>query len=376
MKSKLHHARNGTSRKIARTGLRIVLVLTVLLCFVHLKFSETNLKAQTRRGNSKKLGTWNKRNRIDSLNLPDHHDDPREDDMDAENQETGNLDVASSILLSETMGTEERVTTTKSETIGNAQNSMRGSDRMEVAKQSTSADASFDSELYRRNLQKVHELAEANGCDLGHPLYKQIEESLAPFEAEGISDAMILRASRECSDNVLLEIKNGTIVSKTPKIRISHNRGRMEDVIDTFEEILKFLPDMKFVINLMDEPCGWTAPIPEEDERALQDGSRSMRDVWKQYACNSVGYESLQNLHGFFVNPDNVPGIRANVPIWSIYSWPQCFSDIMSSAIHTPGPTSLHCPPESMKPFLERKMTAIFRGTTTGGSARKYTKEG
>lgn len=234
----------------------------------------------------------------------------------------------------------------------------------------------FSSELYQHNLERLNELAHINECNIDHPLYTRIEDDLASYESSGISDEMILLAHEKCSDNVLLEIENGKIVSQLPKLSSIDSRGRMTTIVKSFERFAGWLPDMKFVINLMDEPCGWIAPIPEEDERSLEEGRATVRDVWKKHGCNVVGYEEMKDLHGFFVNPSSFTELRAKVPIWSIYSLPGgCFSDLMSSSIHTPGPSD-RCPPPNSLSLRKKNMKAIFRGSTTGGVAFDDTPEG
>ena len=213
------------------------------------------------------------------------------------------------------------------------------------------------STAYDSELAAFYDFAAARKCDPNHPMYEMIFSTLEPYESEGISDEMIERALFACRDSMLIEIsetETQKVLNTTLKPGSTHEGYlRKEWFDDFFEAMLPYLPNTKFVMNLMDEPCSWKAPLTGQDEAAYAKGDLSLEEAWLRHGCDSVGMAKMKDLHGFFVSPATFPATREKVPIWSWYSIPGCFSDLLGPN-HGVGTQSMKCPPPDIQPFSQK----------------------
>ena len=154
----------------------------------------------------------------------------------------------------------------------------------------------------------------------------------------------------------MVEITNGTLSMKLKESATQEGIDRLDWFQDFFKAIVGWLPDTKFAINLLDEPCSWSAPIPAAAEAALVDGSLDFKDAWLRYGCDSIkGMARMKKLHGLFVSPATFPFTREKVPVWSLYSVPGCFSDLLGPNFGI-RQSIKKCPPcdEKVKPFKDK----------------------
>lgn len=224
-----------------------------------------------------------------------------------------------------------------------------------AAAQATAHLSSSRQAAYEAELAGFHQFAALKGCSLDQPFYDTIQTKLQAFSQEGISDELINRGFQACGDTLMVEIVNGTLYMKLKDGATQEGKDRLEWFQYFFKVILRWLPDTKFVINLMDEPCSWTAPIPPAAEAALRDGSLGFKDAWLKYGCDAVGMAKMKKLHGLFVSPETYPFTREKVPVWSLYSVPGCFADLLGPNFGVTG-TITKCPPygEKIKPFKDK----------------------
>lgn len=210
---------------------------------------------------------------------------------------------------------------------------------------------------YETELASFYDFAASRNCTADHPMYDMIFTNLKPYETEGIPDDMIERALYKCRDTMMVEIsenETGKVLDTTLKPGSTYEGLLRKDWFDDFfQQLLPFLPNTKLVINLMDEPCSWTAPLPPEDEAAYAAGDLSLEEAWLRHGCDSVGMARMKDVHGFFVSPATFPATREKVPAWSWYSIPGCFSDLLGPN-HGVGSQGATCPPADTKPFREK----------------------
>lgn len=221
---------------------------------------------------------------------------------------------------------------------------------------------------YKRNKEAFVKFATENGCDVNHPVYDMIDSTLQPYLATGITDDMIDKGYRKCRDTLLIEIRNKEIVKFKLKPGSSREgKARIGWFVGFFGALAGYLPNTILVVNLMDEPCSWINNIPKEDEDAYNEGKMSFERAFLKHGCDALGMQYLKDLHGFFVSPETFPATRELVPVWSPYSIPGCFGDLLGPYN---GATlkNANCPDTRMrtKPFKHKKKVAIFRGSTSG----------
>ena len=151
-----------------------------------------------------------------------------------------------------------------------------------------------------------------------------IFENLRPYEAAGISEAAIMAGFAQCHDPLLIRI-TGHAVNATLAGGRPGRAGRHHWYIDLFRRLAPHLGDTLLVLNMQDEPCSWTAPLPAPAQAAYSAGALGLEAAWLAHGCDGAGLRRLRQLHGFFVSPLTFPATREPTPVWSLYSLPACF---------------------------------------------------
>lgn len=227
---------------------------------------------------------------------------------------------------------------------------------------------------HRAQLAMFDAYAQDNHCPVAtDPVYDIISKTLRPYNTTtGITDEMIKDGYYICRQTAFVEIINGTLnmVLKHGYQTTDHERATWY-----FNFLSKFahqLPDTRYVLNLMDEPCSWRAEMNDEDEDAYGRRELGFDQAYRKYACDSNGMETLKHLHGFFINPETYSVTRAQLPVWSANSVVGCFGDLLTpySGGTVSFDSSTNCPPDDSIAFEDKTKVALFRGSSTGGAAR------
>ncbi len=121
-----------------------------------------------------------------------------------------------------------------------------------------------------------------------------------------------------------------------------------------FQEVVKYLPDMTFMLNVRDEPrilkhnCGKESVLPNDT-----------------CYCDP-GYSHPQ--HGFFMKPKSWYVTQRLLPIFSSSKIPECFSDILvPSPFHANTDKSNFVLDENILPWKDKTFKVFWRGSMSDG---------
>lgn len=100
--------------------------------------------------------------------------------------------------------------------------------------------------------------------------------------------------------------------------------------------LARFLPPMKLVVNLHDEPRAWVASLPPEAEAAAAAGAGGLAAAWAAHACDGAGLAAARGVHALLSAPSQFRAARGLLPVFSSYTVPGCFAGATRLALAAP----------------------------------------
>ncbi|KAJ3323266.1 capsule-associated protein CAP1 [Boothiomyces sp. JEL0866] len=229
---------------------------------------------------------------------------------------------------------------------------------------------------FKRNvpyrMDKWFDFAKENQCSFAPNLYEPLYRDLEPFRKTGITNEMI-EAMKNLGWMSTYEVKDGKYIQKEREERVYWNGA---------ENFLKYLPDMTFYINWMDEPRVLKNPPKfhseqdkenimktfeyHSDTKTYESHKTPIIDLMKRVCDKGALRDEEFKLHGFFISPWNFLGTEMKLPVLSMSSIEGCFSDIVI-------PVWWHFKSEeelgkgvTNEPWPQKKERISWRGSLTG----------
>eukprot|EP01069_Polyplicarium_translucidae_P008805 Polyplicarium_translucidae@DN3258_c0_g1_i1.p3 len=216
------------------------------------------------------------------------------------------------------------------------------------------------------------------GCPIRDAMYDRIDREIdvLAFASNHSSPGPWELATLYLKKDVaLVKVVNGTVTVSLQTI-MPHWMGQQLQHMLAFMGFADFVPDMKFVVNLLDEPrvarnnCFHDAyergdPFLLrncEDTEGLH-GKRLNTTTFMSDSCKEVTAEHKDS-HGFFVSASTASFTRPShpIPIFSVSKVEGCFDDILVPwTYHYRAPRFRWLPPWSKKWDI-----VLWRGSTTG----------
>ena len=196
--------------------------------------------------------------------------------------------------------------------------------------------------------------AKERGCVL-EP-YDQIRRDLAPFR-DGITREMLEKA-KTLSSTLAFKVSYGSL-STDSYTQSSYADGMAASYTGVIGLFAMHLPDMEFVINILDEP----RVLPRTDSLAVAYAG-------PQCSNASENFLEFRHLHGFVVSPGyGVHGLPSKdlVPILSQTKIEGCYADIRMPNWFSLGALLTEMQMSSLLPWNQRISKLYFRGSATGG---------